>query len=110
MMILIVLLYLAAAAGGLYLLSFVFRKQMIPQKIAHIHGAVAATATALFAIYVSSHEGTPKTALILFIGAACGGLYMLFKDRAGEQFPKYVPYVHGGVALLALVMLLILAF
>lgn len=107
---LITLIYACAAAGGLYLLSHLWRNKAMPQNVAHIHGAVAAIATAFLAYYCYSHADNPRNSLIIFLLVACGGLYMMFQDRAKKQFPKFVPYVHAGFALVGFLLLVTFVF
>ena len=106
------LLYVAVAcfagAGllGLFLLSYVLRDIPTPKGLVFIHGPLAALGiVSLLVAWAISAQG-PLLSLGLFIAAALGGFFLLYRDLARGRVPKSIALVHGSLALGALVLLL----
>ncbi|MEX2104461.1 MAG: hypothetical protein WD907_03905, partial [Bacilli bacterium] len=73
------------------------------------HGGVAATGLVLLIIAVlQGATGTlPLTALVLFVIAALGGFVLFAFHLRGRQLPKGLIYVHGLLAVVAEVLLIV---
>ncbi len=98
-------LFVIAAIGGAVLLSFAWRGRHAPKGIAVVHGAVAALAIVLLAIYAIMADDAPGTSLALFVVAALGGGFVLYRDLRSGSVPKGLAIAHGGIAIVALVLL-----
>ncbi|MEX1031234.1 MAG: hypothetical protein WDZ91_14495 [Paenibacillaceae bacterium] len=99
------ILFGIAALGGL-VLAFVKER---PIFLAIIHGLVAATALVLLIIGViqGDAETLPTVALILFVVAALGGFVLFAFHLRGRKLPRGLIYVHGLLAVIAEVLLII---
>jgi hypothetical protein len=98
-------LFALAALGGAVLLSFAWRGRHAPKGIALIHGAVAALAIVLLAVHALRSTNPPTLSLALFIVAAAGGGYVLYRDLRQGSVPKAIATVHGLIAITAFVLL-----
>ena len=99
------ILFGIAALGGV-VLALMNERPMI---LAIIHGLVAATSLVLLIIGVlQGGAGTlPAVALILFVVAALGGFVLFASHLRGRNLPKGLIYVHGLLAVIAEVLLII---
>ena len=99
------ILFGIAALGGL-VLAFVKER---PMYMAIIHGLVAASALVLLIIGVLQGDaGTlPTAALIIFVIAALGGFVLFALHLRDRKLPKGLIYVHGLLAVIAEVLLII---
>jgi hypothetical protein len=70
---LVVLLFAAAAVGGLILAALRFREKPLPMGLALAHGGVAAVALVLLGVQVLGHGMAAQLPLALFVVAALGG-------------------------------------
>lgn len=95
-----------AALGGLGLLSFVLRGLPTPKGLAIGHGVLAATGLALLTLNFVAGEGTPPLSLGLFVAAAAGGFFLLYRDLVHGKVPRSIAVVHGLVAVTAFLILL----
>ena len=107
MLITALVLFILAAAGGMYLLSFILRDKQLPGKIAIIHGLVAATGVILLVVYTFYHESAPVLSLVLFIIAALGGVTMGYKGMTGKPGPAWMALGHGTLAIIAVATLVV---
>ncbi len=98
-----------AALFGLYLISFVLNGRETPKAIVFTHGPLAAIGLVLLIIYISRGGPGPIESLILFLLAALGGLYMLFRDLTGRRIPKVLAIGHGLLAVTGFILLLVFA-
>ena len=94
---------------GLYLLSFVLRKQETPKTIAVIHGFFAFTGFVILILYCYLYQPGPIEGLIVFIVAALGGGFLLYKDMHG-LLPKPLAIIHGILAVIGLILLIVFAW
>lgn len=104
-LILVVLVVLA----GLTLATFGWRRRHVPLAISSLHGLAGIAVIVLLVILDTHfpHDRALIAATVLFILAATGGL-MLFAFRAAHQtLPNAIMVLHGGFALVALVVMLI---
>jgi hypothetical protein len=99
-----------AALLGLYLLTFVLRGKETPKAIVFTHGPLAVVGLVLLILYITGEGPDPVESLVLFVLAALGGLYMVFRDLTGKPIPKILAVGHGLLAVSGLVLLLIFAF
>jgi hypothetical protein len=100
-----VILFGIAALGGLAL-ALGNKRPMI---LSIIHGLVAASALVLLIIAVlQGGVGTmPKLALALFVIAALGGFTLFAFHLRGRQWPRGLVYIHGLLAVIAEILLII---
>ena len=100
-------LFVVAAAGGALLLSFALRGKHAPKGVALVHGAIAALGIILLAIYALRDGDAPGMSLALFVLAAAGGAYVLYRDLRQGSVPKGPAIAHGAIAIVALVLLVL---
>jgi hypothetical protein len=95
-----VILFLIAAAGGLYMATVIFRGAFPPAVVAALHGALAASGLVL-AILAAMANGAPPLvkygAGILFL-AALGGFFLLTFHLRRVPHPKGVVVLHALIA------------
>ncbi|MBK0404819.1 hypothetical protein I5M27_17640 [Adhaeribacter sp. BT258] len=99
-----------AALLGMYLLSFVLKGKETPKTIVFTHGPMAVVGLVLLIIYALKGGPNPTESLILFVLAAAGGLFMVFRDLTGKPIPKLLAVGHGLLAVTGFIFLLIFAF
>ncbi|MFD2245394.1 hypothetical protein [Pontibacter ruber] len=99
-----------AALLGMYLLTFVLRGKETPKAIVFTHGPLAAVGIILLIVYILKGGPNPWDSLILFVLAALGGAYMLFRDLTGRPIPPLLAVGHGLLAVTGFVLLLVFAF
>lgn len=103
-----VVFFALAAIFGLITLITLFRKRKTPKRTVYIHGGLALLGLLLIIIYsVKTPDYYPLASLILFIAAALGGLYLFTNDMQGKEVPLWLAPLHGIVALVAFVLLII---
>jgi len=104
-------LFAVAAVGGAYMASVRFRgADRPPLAIALVHGAAAAAGLiALIASVAgaSAPPGLSKVALGVFVVAAAGGFVLFATHLQNRPLPKAVIVVHGLVAVIGFVLLLV---
>ncbi|HKV97538.1 MAG TPA: hypothetical protein VJR90_08635 [Gammaproteobacteria bacterium] len=104
-LILVVLVVLA----GLTLATFGWRRRHVPLAISSLHG-LAGIAVIVLLVVLDTHYPHNRAliaATVLFVLAATGGL-MLFALRAARQsLPSAMVVLHGGFAVVALIVMLI---
>ena len=110
----IIVLFVIAASIGLYMLTLVLKDKRRPIAIVGLHGVVALSAYAILTYivgvkaYETSQYTTEAYAFTAFSFAAVGGLYMVIRDKLLKQgIQKWMPFVHGGFALIGLIILII---
>lgn len=110
----LIIFFLIAAAGGTMLLTLVLKDKRRPILLVAAHGIVALAAYALLSFslgedaYFESPFQLKSYAFVAFSFAAVGGLYMLIRDKflkIGIQ--KWMPFVHGGLALTGILILIL---
>jgi hypothetical protein len=110
----LIIFFLVAAAGGTMLLTLVLKDQRRPIILVALHGIIALAAYALLSFsigeeaLVKSPYQLKSYAFVAFSFAAVGGLYMFVRDKflkIGIQ--KWMPFVHGGLALTGIVILIL---
>jgi hypothetical protein len=102
-------LFAVAALGGLVLGVSGLRQRNMPMWLSIIHGLVAAAGLVTFIIGIV--QGTAGslliTSLVLFIITALGGFVLFSYHLRGKAHPKGLIVIHGLVAVIAYVLLLI---
>lgn len=103
-----VVLFAAAAVGGVTMLAMRMRERGVPMALALGHGALAATGLVLLVLAVlSGGGGTLATvALVVFVVAALGGFALFATHLRSGTFPLGLAWVHGGAAVVAFLLLL----
>ena len=104
-------LFAVAAIFGLFNLKNVIAKKEIPRGVVYSHGLFAATALVLLMIYaIQSPAHYPLVSIVLFVIAAVGGFYMLFRDLTKKTIPVGIAGLHAVLAVAGFIMLLLFAF
>lgn len=109
MLILAIVVFVVAAFGGLYLLTYVLKGKNTPKGIVIVHGALGAFGILLLLVYGILYS-MPIASLIVFVAAAAGGVYMFVRDISGTPPTKYLAMGHGIVAAVGIVLLLVFAW
>lgn len=104
-----VVLFAAAAAGGVTMLAMRIRDRGVPMVLALGHGALAAAGLVLLLLGVLSGgvATTVAVALVLFVGAALGGFVLFASHLKSGTFPLGLAWIHGGAAVVAFLVLLL---
>lgn len=108
MLVISAILFGVAALGGI-ILAFQHKKQQRPIWVSITHGIVAASGlvTLIIGVLQGMSNGLVLTSLVLFIVVALGG-FVLFAYRMREStLPSPLVYVHGIVAVVAFLLLLV---
>jgi hypothetical protein len=108
LLILTLLIFAVAAALGLGLAALYARgKLSLP--LAMVHGGAAATALILLivAAVTARTSSLGNFALAGFVIAALGGFVLIYNHLSKGQLPKWLIAVHGAVAVLSFILLLI---
>lgn len=106
----IIAFFALAAIMGLTLLSYVLRSKETSKPVMILHGLFAAIALVLLIIYTTGNNPGPVESVILFVIAALGGFIMAARDLSGKTVPKWLAVVHGLVAVIGFITLLVFAF
>ncbi|MGH8397898.1 MAG: hypothetical protein ACRETA_06605 [Gammaproteobacteria bacterium] len=105
LLILVILVVLA----GMALATLAMRGRHMPLAVSSLHGLAGIIAIVLLVIHDLHfpHNLTMNAATVLLILTATGGL-LLFGFRAGRQpLPGLVVVLHGGFAVVALVLMIV---
>ncbi|MDA8017036.1 MAG: hypothetical protein MPN21_06255 [Thermoanaerobaculia bacterium] len=112
MLLIALVLFAAAAVGGLVLAIRVFQGESLPMPVTVLHGLLAATGLVLVVLaYVQTTETAGLGwALGLLVIAALGGFFLVSFNLRGQATPRSATVIHAlaavaGVALLALAVL-----
>ncbi len=106
-----IVLFALAASGGITLLTFVLRARQTPRALALIHGLFAAVALLLVILFVASGvTPSPVASMTVFIVAALGGFTLFSIDLMKKKLPKWLAVLHGLIAVLGFILLLIFVF
>jgi hypothetical protein len=104
------ILFAIAALGGATLAVMHFRGRVpLPTPLALMHGLLAASALVLLiaaALTTPGFGGLGLVALAIFVLAALGGFYLFAHQLRGKPLPSPVVLIHGGAAVVALLLLL----
>jgi hypothetical protein len=107
------ILFAIAALGGVVMAIIRFSgKDLPPMGLAILHGVIAAAG--LVALIIAMAGGAAPTkaiiALVLFAGAAIGGFTLFAYHLRRQALPKPYVAIHGLVAVVAFVILLLAVF
>lgn len=102
-------LFAVAALGGITLATLHLRHRGLPMALAIGHGLLAAAGLVLLIVAVvgGSMGNLLVTSLALFVIAALGGFALLSFQLRRLRLPTPVVLIHGLVAVVAFVLLLI---
>ena len=109
MLTIAIALFVAAAAGGLFLASRIMAGRTPPLAVALVHGAAAAAGLVCLTMAVLSSDafGGPGYALVVLALAALGGFVLLSFHLRGKPWPKPIVLAHGFIAVVGLTILVI---
>jgi hypothetical protein len=105
-----IICFAIALLFGMVLLGFVIQGKKIPRVVSLSHGPLAIAGITILIIYAFINGKGPITSIVLFIIAALGGLMMFYKDITRKKVPPALALVHGIVAFIAFVVLVIYTF
>jgi hypothetical protein len=114
----IIIFFIVTASFGLVLLTFVMRNKRRPIYLVAIHGLLAVASYGMLTYNVGLKAREEQLAnvnyplehyaYVFFSFAAVGGLFMLIRDKVlNKGIPKWLPFVHGGLAAIGLIFLII---
>jgi hypothetical protein len=104
---LVVLLFGVAAVGGIILAALRLKDKPLPMGLALAHGGAAAAGLVVLAVSVLGSGLAAGLPLALFLVAALGGFALFSFHLRKKALPIPVMLVHGGVAAVAFVLLLL---
>lgn len=109
MLLFAIFLFFLAAVFGLVILTAILQDRPTNKYARLLHGAIAITAVTLLVLDIVLHGASTLLliSLILFLGAAAGGVTMFLLDYQKKPVPKFIAVVHPIVALAALITLII---
>lgn len=104
-----IVLFAVAALFGVFLALKHLKSQDAPLGVAALHGLFAASGLVVLIISAlqTGAEGLGLWSLILFVVAALGGFVLLVKHLQGKALGRGLIAVHGLVAVIAFVLLLV---
>lgn len=103
----IIAIFALAAILGMTLLSYVLRGKETPKGVMIFHGLFAATGLVLLLTYVFGNKPNPIESAVLFVIAALGGAILVAKDITGKEIPKWLAVVHGLIAVVGFIFLIV---
>ncbi len=92
---------------GMVLLSYVLRDKPTPKAIAFLHGPLAVISLTLLIIYNFLNLTPLILVTVMFIVAAFGGAFLIYRDLKGKRIPKGVAILHGILGIVSFILLLI---
>lgn len=112
MMTTALILFALAALGGIGLTVMHLQNDDAPLGIAAVHGLLGAAGLVLliWSVLQSAGGGLLWTSVVLFVVAALGGFVLLTKHLRGDSLSPGLMYTHGGAAVVAFVLLLVVHF
>jgi hypothetical protein len=100
------ILFAVAAVGGVTMLALHLRKDNLPLPLALVHGAFAAAGLVVLILAVLLAGASAVISVVLFVVAALGGFFLFALYLRGSKLPTPLILVHGGVAVVAFLILL----
>ena len=100
-----IVLFAAAAVGGIVLAILRLQGKALPMPVALVHGAVAAAGLVALIVAVFASGLKAKVPLLLFVIAALGGFVLFSFHLRRKAIPIPVMLIHAGVAVLAFALL-----
>src|SRR5262249_26593535 len=108
------ILFAIAAVGGVTIAAMRFKgKDYPPMGLALLHGALAAAGLIALLVFVLGATAAPSTATLALIGfvvAALGGFFLFSYHLRKQALPIPVVTIHGLVAVVSFVILLVAVF
>jgi len=99
-----------AALLGFFLLTRILRNKETPKGISMLHGLMASTGLILLIIYSASNNRPDLFVFVaVFVGAALGGLILIYRDIQGKTIPKPLALLHGALAVSAFLTMIIVS-
>jgi hypothetical protein len=107
LVIISIVLFALAAAGGLTIVAF-YKRGKLSLPLALVHGALAASGLVVLIIAAAQGQTTTlgNVALGGFVVAALGGLYLIYSHLTSNKLPKPVIGIHAAVAVISFLLLL----
>jgi len=106
-----IVLFAIAAVFGLMNLIAVLQSRSTNKAVVYTHGLFAAVALVLLIVYATGADAkSVSTSIILFVIAALGGFLLFARDLMKKAGPKWLAVVHGLVAVVSFLILLVAAF
>ncbi len=103
-----IVLFTFAVLIGVTLLTTFFLDGKTPRRIARTHGVIAVAALTLLVVSVAvSGAAAPVAGMVVMILAALGGATLFRMGQKNMAFPRWLPVLHGFVAAIGFLMLLI---
>ena len=107
MILIAIAFFTVAALLGIYLLSYVLQHKNTPKGVAITHGSIAAMGLIILIIYSILYSPTPLISIAIFILAALGGVYLMYRDIFGKSLPIGLAVGHGLIAMIGFVFLIL---
>jgi hypothetical protein len=109
MTVALVLFALAAVGGLIMAIQRLKGRPEPPLGLALVHGAAAAAGLVALVLFVTGGDAPSQAqiALALFLAAALGGFALFAMHMRKVTLPVWLVVVHGGVAVLAFLLLLV---
>lgn len=106
-----ILLVVLAAIAGVTMLAIILKQQPIPAALPVAHGVLAAPGVLLAFLVAFRQSAYPLLCVALgaFILAGLGGLFLLSFHIRKKPFPMPVVYLHGAVAAVGVIVLIVYA-
>ena len=111
MLVISLILFAAAAVFGIINLIPILKNKQTSEPAVYTHGFLAAAALLLLIIFsIDFAGGLPVISMILFIIVALVGFILFARDLFKKPGPKSVALIHGAVAFISFILLLIFVF
>lgn len=110
MLVVSIIIFAIAAIFGLLNLIAILSSKQTSKPVVYTHGLFAAIALILLIIFTVNAAGSsPILSLILFIIVAIVGFILFARDLSKKPGPKAIALIHGIVAVIAFIILIIFA-
>jgi predicted tellurium resistance membrane protein TerC len=110
MLVVNIIIFAIAAIFGLLNLIAILSDKTTSKPVVYTHGIFAAVGLILLIIFVINAAGnSPILSLVLFIIVALVGFFLFARDLSHKPGPKAVALIHGIVAVIAFIILIIFA-
>ncbi len=105
-------LFAVAAVLGLIAALPALKGKTPPLVVALLHGAAGASGLVALALSAlgPTASGSSRVSLLLFVGAALGGFVLIARHFKKKPLPGGLVLAHGGIAVLAFLVLAVSAF
>ena len=110
MLVASIIIFALAAVFGLLNLIAILSNRQTSKPVVYSHGLFAAIALILLIIFTVNAVGSsPVLSLVLFIIVAVVGFFLFARDLSNKPGPKAIALIHGLVAVIAFIILIIFA-